>query len=358
MKKEVVGLNIDDESVKETAKVVDDLTDEIKKKLDDLKLIDDERGLFSLNKAVKEVAVYPPAFGGDPSENVYIFLDKMLEALTANQVREKDKVDVLRKHLKGNAYRRIDESYKTYKEASAAMITYFGNAHTTWKGLQADFVKRCKNTKIWQAKGTKERLNIVADTCAFLRRAEKLASYSSDLERVVNSMETINLLITVVPEDVKRDAFKKSLEEHQKSGNTEKEISVLLKLKQIRIVLETEHALAHEDKTHADAVQENSQAFNSFLHSVQSPDSKADLTTDHDCKTSKACNTKWGALGCKLVYEIPTNSERMGFLKDKRLCMFCGKHYHKPPRYKPCLWDHTNLAVKCTNLNCNIGAAS
>jgi hypothetical protein len=150
----------------------------------------------------------------------------------------------LRKHLKGESLRLIDDSYKIYKDASAAMIRYFGNAHETWRKTRDEFVKNHKNIKAWQAKGTSARRGVIAGTCAFLRQAEKFASYSGDLDRVVNSIETINVLITVIPEDVKKDAFKRSYEEHLKSGTADKEIPVSMKMKYIRIMLEAEHNLA------------------------------------------------------------------------------------------------------------------
>ena len=72
-------------------------------KITDLKEVDKARGLYSLSKTVKEVAVYPPPFGGAKGEDVYKFKEKFVEAVTANQIRERDKVEVLRKHLKSSA---------------------------------------------------------------------------------------------------------------------------------------------------------------------------------------------------------------------------------------------------------------
>ena len=38
-----------------------------------------------------------------------MFKEKLVEAITANQVREKDKIDILRKYLKGKAKKMIGE---------------------------------------------------------------------------------------------------------------------------------------------------------------------------------------------------------------------------------------------------------
>ena len=62
---------------------------------------DKDQSLYSLVKGLKDIAVYPAPFGGKPNKNVYTFKQKMLHALATNQIRERDKVEVLRKYLKG-----------------------------------------------------------------------------------------------------------------------------------------------------------------------------------------------------------------------------------------------------------------
>ena len=94
--------------------------------------MDTEVLLLSLSRTVKELAVYPEAFGGEKGENVYKFRDKMTEAITANQIREKDKVDVLRKHLRNTAKDMIGDHYKTFQEAIDRLVDYFGLPKNTW----------------------------------------------------------------------------------------------------------------------------------------------------------------------------------------------------------------------------------
>ena len=101
--KDIIGLEVDEEAVRKLNDIVGKVTDAVKDKTADLKKADSERCLFTLSKPVKEVAVYPKAFGGTDGEDVYKFKEKMLEAITTNQIREKDKVEVLCKHLKGQA---------------------------------------------------------------------------------------------------------------------------------------------------------------------------------------------------------------------------------------------------------------
>ena len=47
---------------------------EVKKKLSYLTAADKERGLFALNKQVKDAAAYPETFSGKVVENIYKFL--------------------------------------------------------------------------------------------------------------------------------------------------------------------------------------------------------------------------------------------------------------------------------------------
>ena len=101
-------------------------TELIQTKITELKAVDSKRGLFSLSKPVKELAVYPEPFNGNAGENVYKFRDKFTKALIANQIREKDRVELLRKYLKGRAKRAVGDHYKSYKEAIDALVEHFG----------------------------------------------------------------------------------------------------------------------------------------------------------------------------------------------------------------------------------------
>ena len=61
------------------------------------------------------------------------------------------------------------------------------------------------------------------------------------------------------------------------------------------------------------------------------------------CKTSNLCNKKLNSLGCIKLYELPTSSERLNFLKNSGLCFKCGAPFHRPFKEKkrkaqPCNW--------------------
>ena len=127
LKKEVIGIKEESPEIRKLETDFSALSSNVKDKIDELKNADNERGLFSLVKASKETAVYPAPFSGADGENIFKFLDKMEEALVVNQVREKDKTEVLRKYLKGTAKDHFpSEDYVTFADAKTFLITRFG----------------------------------------------------------------------------------------------------------------------------------------------------------------------------------------------------------------------------------------
>ena len=82
----------------------------------------------------------------------------MLEALTANQIKEKDRVDVLKKHLKGFPKCLINDAQKTFEQAKKVLLDTYGSPHVTWKAKLESFKKKCDNPKGWSSHGQKRRL--------------------------------------------------------------------------------------------------------------------------------------------------------------------------------------------------------
>ena len=69
----------------------------------------------------------------------------MLDALETNQIPERNKVKVLRKHLKGAPRESIgdDTTVKSVKEAFTFLIEAFGNPRETWSSILNDFKRKC-----------------------------------------------------------------------------------------------------------------------------------------------------------------------------------------------------------------------
>ena len=156
IEEDVVGIDIDEAEITKMSDEVNRCVDVLITKMEIFKFEDDTRGLFTgINKNLsRENVVFPEKFAGEPGDNVFKFKEKFLEALHDSQVREKDKVEVLRKHLTGNAKTLLGDHYTDIEKAMQSLIEYFGNKNKIWS--------KCKNElrnprKIWGLYGENKR---------------------------------------------------------------------------------------------------------------------------------------------------------------------------------------------------------
>ena len=97
----------------------------------------------------------------------------MIDTMEGNQIAEKDKVEVLRKHLRGSLKEVIgdDVNVKNINEAFKILTKAFGNPHTMWELVQKDFLNKCSNQSGWQVKGSHARCQLVFKTSDCLKKA-------------------------------------------------------------------------------------------------------------------------------------------------------------------------------------------
>ena len=69
-------------------------------------------------------------------------------------IRVKDKVEVLRKHLKGEAKEMIGYHYETLDKAFEALLKHLSLAKKTWEYKLKQFSKCCNRPNDWAAVGT------------------------------------------------------------------------------------------------------------------------------------------------------------------------------------------------------------
>ena len=134
IQEECIGLDIKKEEIDNLKSNVKVSVDALQKAIEDLKLEDKARGLFSaVNKSLsRENVVFPEKFSGEPGDNVFRFKEKFMQALLDSQVREKDKVEVLRKNLTGQAKILIGAHYTDIDKAMQSLIDYFGDEQRIW----------------------------------------------------------------------------------------------------------------------------------------------------------------------------------------------------------------------------------
>ena len=148
----------------------------------------------------KSTVPTPDIFEGKVGTNVYKFKEKFEEYIDAAQIREKDKVETLRKFLSGEAKMRIGEHYKTIKDALKCLIDNYGNPRAIWAESKKDLSKMVGNyNRDWGKHGSQLRVSAIGRCVEFLREAEVLAKDYSELENDVYSTSTFELLTQVLP---------------------------------------------------------------------------------------------------------------------------------------------------------------
>ena len=343
--KEMVDLVVDPETTEALKKNLEKVARNMKERLEDLATADTERRLFSLTKSVKSE--------GTPTENVYKFLDKMFDVFTANQISEKDRVDILKKYLKGFPKTLINESHKTFDQAKVVLLDTYGSPHATWKAKLDAFRKKCDNPKGWSSHGQKVQHELIATTCNFLAEAKLFAEDHKEMAETINSEWTANTVIEVIPRSILEKVYNSNENLHKATWG-----EVLDKIKN---QMDKENQTALMDKKCSVGVKNNAVAYNKVMRgnfnndrSGQHPKTK----DQHDCKYSKTCKPEWKGLGCSVIYTLHTTQERMSLLRKRKLCVWCGDSFHGDMRFPGrCNWNHPTEVVRCQAHGCQVGAA-
>ena len=130
-----VGLDIEAKEITDLKEEVQNAVDILATKIENLKKEDKTRGLFTAvsKNLSRENVIFPEAFAGGLGENVFKFKDKFMQAIHDSQVREKDQVEVLRKHLTGEAKKLVGGHHKSLDSAMDALEEYFGDTAKIWE---------------------------------------------------------------------------------------------------------------------------------------------------------------------------------------------------------------------------------
>ena len=299
--------------------------------------------------------MYPPPFSGDKGEDVYKFKDKFVEAITANQVREKDKVEVLRKHLRGVAKNNLGDHYESFDTAIGALVETYGQAEVTWDAKIEKFLKNCNKPSLWTKLGSQERGGVINMTCEFLREADKLSKDHPELESAIYSSATVRKVILVLPPEMALKIVE--------TGGGHK-LLPKLKLKEIRTFLEKQQVVELELSKYSEELSQSQINFGS-VHSFDKQKERRGNTNKHDCFKSASCKNDWGMLGCSLTYKLVTVNERRNKFRKSNVCFKCGRvrkagsHTESKPGTWLCSSNSTtaSLPAICKDPNCNLGAA-
>ena len=203
IKEKAIGVDIDEAEITNMSDDVDRCVDVLITKMEIFKFEDDIRGLFTgTNKNLsRENVVFPGKFAGEPGDNVFKFKAKFLEALHDSQVREKDKVEVLRKHLTGNAKTLLGDHYTDIEKAMQSLIEYFGNKNKIWSKCKNEFLNHFSGNprKIWGLYGENKRVMAISKVMEFLRQAIELAESCKELKNEIYHSSTLKTVTQVLP---------------------------------------------------------------------------------------------------------------------------------------------------------------
>ena len=368
LKKELVTIDLDDNKMDSLEKEIATVTEFVRSKISDLSLVDKEKCLYSLSKPVKELSVYPDSFSGKPGENLFKFIEKMEKALASNQVKEGDKVEVLKKYLKGEAKELLAKAeFDNFQAAVDSIHTHFkGHKQRIWSSLLNEYENKAKNVPDrWLRSGPQERKSILSRTCILLGEAEKLAKRDPELAEKVYSDKTAETIMRLNPPEINDKIVHKT-----KKKRKELKVDTLSHQQKILVmkdILEDYLEDAIEATGFGDALKANANGASRVNQSWKSQqDESLDPKNCKACQSSKKCNTKWGGLGCIELYKIHEFKERSEFLFSKKLCNKCGKlmRYHRKVNEKMrCDIKDLNAALpaRCKGLyngkRCIFGAA-
>ena len=130
----------------------------------------------------------PDVFEGKVGTNVYKFKEKVLEYIEAAQIREKDKVETLRKFLSGEAKARVGEHYKNIEDALKCLLDNYGNPKIIWSESKRMLIEEVGDyNKDWGKLGSQLRVSAIGKCVEFLREAELLATEYPELFNSVYS---------------------------------------------------------------------------------------------------------------------------------------------------------------------------
>ena len=284
----------------------------------------------------------PDIFEGKTGTNVYKFRDKIMEYIEAAQIREKDKVDTLRKYLSGEAKTRVGEHHKKLEDALQCLVDIYGNPSVIWSESKKELIKEVGDyNKDWGRLGSQQRVTAIGKCVEFLREAEMLAREYPELVNNVYSSPTFEILTEVLP-------FAYTDRIYDEIGNvrtTDKE-----KMMCIRDYLELKLqgalvAAARQTDSSVNALKARS--FGGTVHENPSRDdgggrgpgrgsyrgrgsgkvydgARSKGNVGHDCNQDHRCKTEWGLLGCWEFYACDTVSERREYMRKRLGCWKCG----------------------------------
>ena len=172
-----------------------------------------EESFVDEDPPVQHLSEYPKPFRGTEEENIYEFIKKLDLAFYYNRVRASDRVDVLKRLVKGNAEYSVSD-FKSLDENLEWLKKVFGNPHSIWKKEKEKFLQKSRGeVENWTDYFSPQRKLMLVKMSNFLQYAEGLANKFEILKDDVFSSSTLNSLMVVLPPKIIHKIIKKERKE-------------------------------------------------------------------------------------------------------------------------------------------------
>ena len=342
---ESMKINVEKKEMEDMKSVVQKMIDAVETKFESLKLEDKKRGLCStISKSIsKDSVVFPETFSGSFGQNVYKFEQKFRQAIQDSQIREKDHVEVLRKHLAGNAKTLIGDHHEDLDKALKVLISYFGDKRKIWDSCKERFNKTFQGEfiKVWGRYGDESRVLAIARVIEFLRECIELSEKYSSLKQEIYNTSTLEHILKVLP----REYFKgfNDLINGQ-------EMDMQDMFKHAKNYLEEQKNSALTASTYA---KDTSKKSNEERKINYHKGGKSNNDNCSYCEDGKKCKSEWDGFGCLDIYKLSEKEERSNWLYAQRLCKRCGSKFGKDHE---CNWSKERQHAKCQMNFCKFGA--
>ena len=365
----------DTESEVRLNNLVSEAKDEVETRKAMVRSLDKSLGLCTeYPNPSKGTVPVPDIFEGKVGSNVYKFKEKVLEYVDAAQIREKDKVETLRKYLSGEAKARVGEHFKNIDDAFKCLIDNFGNPAVIWAECKKELVKKVGGdfNSSWGRFGSQQRVSAIGKCLEFLREAEEMAKDYPELVNEVYSLSTFELLTHVLPYEYNS----RICDEIGNVRTSQKEkmlvIQDYLELKQQGALVAAvndshsgsstahlrtglyggsrdidDHSKGGGGRGRGDVGGRRGRGLGGGRD-----DGKQGY---HDCAKDNRCKIAWGLFGCRELYACNTVSERREYMRKRQGCWKCGDFPCKGFRSHKCNWKDKD-AVRCIEQNCNRAA--
>ena len=241
-------------------------------------------------------------------------------------------MEVLRKHLTGEAKKLIGSHYADIEDALKALTSYYGDPLKIWNKSLDKFKKTMKGdfNHIWGRYGEQKRVMAIAIVVEFIRESTELAKSYKELSNEIYNSFTIKLIVDTLPRDYQ-----------ERLGELifGMELTVQEKLRDISAFLETKKnaaiGAADEEKARSNS---NRQSYQSTKYKKEASEESLDQGGPTKCEFCNGpnCKTEWSGLGCLDLYKLASKDERIEWLKERRLCFKCGLSFKK---FHECRWN-------------------